>query len=273
MKEQIKPIDFAVSHILEMMDADCILSFGSRTASSVTISAFAGAETDNQKSIHYDLLAIIPDSAAEKPDFMGKLEEFSDLFFTVTLLVRTRSAVQQELEANSRFFHTVLENGELVYSKTGIIPEELTAEFDEGAAYEDTAAYWEEVWEHTAETTSLYINCGNPRMLLPLFHGCLKETCQGLIYVMLGLNTEKGYTLNQLLNLCDSIDPRFQDLLPLATEGDRYHYGLLMAGEWVGRFGRDREPILNYLHKPCDDFRELANEVCRQKLNTMKSEL
>ncbi len=272
MTEQLTPIDFAVSYIREMMDADCILSFGSRTENSLTTSAFDNGEQETEKSIHYDLLVIVPDSEGEKPDFMGKLEEFSNLLFTVTLLVRTHAAVLQELNANSRFFHTVLEKGELVYSKTGGIPAGLTANFNKKADYEEAAAYWKEVWEHTDETISLYINCSNPRMLLPLFHGCLKETCQGLIFVVLGLHTI-GYSLSQLLHLCDSIDPRFQDLIPMATELDRYHYKLLMAGEWPGRFSRKREPISCYFHKQCDDFRELANEVCKLKLKAMKSDL
>ncbi len=272
MKEQSKPIDAAVGYIREMIDADCILSFGSRVKHSLSTSAFKNGEEDEQKSIHYDLLAIIPDSEGKKADYMGKLEEFKDLFFTVNLLVRTNSAVQTELNANSRFFHTVLEKGELVYSKTGALPTGLTGQFDAKADYEEAARYWDDLLESTEESLGLCYNCFNPRIEIPLLHGCLKQICEGLIYVMLGLRTE-GYTLPQLLSLCDSIDPRFQDLLPMVKEGDRYHNGLLMAGEWIGQFGKDREPISVFVEKQCDDFRDLAIEVCEKELERRESAL
>ena len=265
MKEQLKPIDFAVDYIREMMDVDCILCFGSRAAGSVSSSAFDDGEEDNQKSIHYDLLAIVPDREGGKPDFMGKLEEFPELLFTVNLLVRTHSVLQEELLSNSRFFHTVLENGELVYSKAGDVPAGLAGTFDKKASYEDAAAYWDQVWESTDESLGMCYGCTNPHIEIPLLHGCLKEICQGLIYVVLGLRTG-GYTLEQLLSLCSSIDPRFQDLLPTVNEGDRYHYGLLMAGEWIGKFGMNREPISVFVEKQCSDFRDLAKEVCEQEL-------
>ena len=265
MKEQSKPIDAAVGYLREMIDADCILSFGSRIRHSFTTSAFTDEAEEEQKSIHYDLLAIIPDSEGEKADYIGRLEEFKDLFFTVNLLVRTNSAVQKELDANSRFFHTVLEKGELVYSKTGALPTGLTGQFDAKANYEAAAEYWDDILESTDETIGMCYNCTNPRIEIPLLHGCLKQICEGLIFLMLGLRTE-GYTLTQLLSLCDSIDTRFRDLLPIVNDGDRYHYGLLMAGEWIGQFGRDREPISAFVEKQCDDFRDLAKEVCELEL-------
>ena len=272
MTAHIKPIEYAVNYIREMMDVDCILSFGSRTGYSLTTSAFDSTEEQEQKSIHYDLLAIIPEDEGRKADFIGQLEEFSELFFTLNLLVRTQSEVQQGLNANSRFYHTVLGDGELVYSKTGRVPEGLTGQFDAKADYKDTLAYWNQVWKNTDESLGMCYNCGNPHVEIPLLHGCLKELCQGLIYVMLGLRTE-GYTLSQLLNLCDSIDPRFQDLLPIVNEVDRYHYELLMAGEWIGKYGRDREPIADFVEKQCDNFRDLAQEVCEQELARRESEL
>lgn len=64
----------------------------------------------------------------------------------------------------------------------------------------------------------------------------------------------------------------YEVLIPLVTEHNLYHYHVILQGYWEGKYGRDQEPILNYLSKYLDDLSELAKEMCEAKLGTIEDE-
>ena len=271
MIEQSKPINLAVSYINEIMDTDFIFCFGSRFENTLTGSIFNEDMEENEKSMHFDLLVITPDDDTYKPDFTGNLETFSDMLYTVTTLVRTRTQVQKELIANNRFFHKVISKAELVYSKNGEKAPGFSGSFYASADYQKTVDYWKRCCIDMDEYLALASNSKQAHIAVPLLNKCMKAGCRGLLFVMLGYAAEEC-TLNQLLNLCDLVDVRFQNIIPLLTSNDQYDYEVLMNGSWQGNYGEDREPMIPYLYKYCDDFTKLTKLLCEFRLESMKTE-
>lgn len=269
MQHQSKPLALAINYINQFMDTECIFCYGTRVAKGQTASLFTNPMQTVNKSIHFDLLAITSNTC-NLPDFIGKIDNIDNIDITVTLIAHTHYAVQQALKENNRFFHSVIKNGALVDSGTGKLPINLTAVFNQEEDDHATLGYWKNCLSSAVGFSDLAFNSsGDNHIAIPLLKKSMQQACLGLIYVFFGYQPE-GYELDELLELCNSVDLRSGELVPLVTEKERFNYRILIDGFWNGEYGEGMEPDIAWIHGCCDQFIAYAKELCCYKLQLME---
>lgn len=270
MKDQSHPIHYAVSHINKLMNTAYIFCYGHRSNNSHTDTLFWRAENTASKSLHYDFLVITPHKMDTPAINCMEITHPDGLSLSLTLIVHTLEEVTQGIKENNRFYHTVVNRAEKVYANTESLPAELQTPFNQKADEALTLSHSYTFYENLEVYSQMIYTIEKPHLSVPLICEMLKQACLLLIYVRMGYEPE-NYTLADLLNLCNSIDRRCENIIPRITEADRYHYQLLIQGYWKGKYGIDREPITVYLHKTCDDFTALATEICEAQLKAIES--
>ncbi|WP_442588444.1 hypothetical protein ACSBL2_20600 [Pedobacter sp. AW31-3R] len=264
MNIQTELMAMAINYITEVMEAEHIYCFGSRHLQQQTESVF-GDRKGLKRAVHFDLL-VVTDNLCPRPDFIGRLENIEGMEVTVCLMVCTRAALDGGLLNNNRFYHTVISKGRLVYGKIGtapLLPVVFDGERDLGAI----RAYRENCAARGAKSVFSTMNYKNifNFSAIPLYTKSLVEVCREVVYVCMGYEPE-GYSLEQLLDLCDSIDPRFNELIPRFTQRDIFHYKVLLKGSWRKGKVNMMEPRMLDLYDCCERFIGHAEAVCARKL-------
>lgn len=258
----------AANHIKELLAAEAIFCFGSSKNKTASASLFSNLPKRHSSAVHYDFLVITASHQSVKPGkrIKFKLPEVSRPI-TCTLIVHTIEEVTQAIKENNRFFHRLVHPMYRVHDakEQGRTWSTHDVNFDRQADERLTLEYSKTCKEQLTLNARILYDSQKPHICVPIISRQLEHACLFLIYVMMGYEP-KNYTLKDLLNLCQRIDPRFEQIIPKITEADRYHYQLLIQGFWKGKYGQDREPIIEYLLKIVDDFTALVEGICLVKL-------
>ncbi|WP_442588443.1 hypothetical protein ACSBL2_20595 [Pedobacter sp. AW31-3R] len=259
-------MELAATIIKEKMNAESVFCFGEATNHKTSCSFFSSQQRRYFSSMHYDFLVVTSAKTELKPGKRIKIKELMvQEEVACTLVVHTLEEVEQGLKDNNRFFHTVINTVEHVPGHDKLLAGLFTIPFDKEADQEDVLQRSQAFYADIEAYEQLRYSSQKPHICVPLISRQLEKVCLWLIYVMMGYEPQ-GYTLKGLVNLCTGIDRRFEKVIPRITEADCYHYKVLMQGVWKGKYGRDREPIMEYLHKAVDDFSSLAEEICGARL-------
>ncbi|WP_442591048.1 hypothetical protein ACSBL2_07445 [Pedobacter sp. AW31-3R] len=265
MNIQTKLLQLAINYINEVMATECMYCFGTRNTLQTTKSIFADPGMEQRTSIHFDMLVVTTNNCP-LPDFIGKLDNIKDMEVTVSLIVSTHAALQTALQHNNRFFHSIVRKGKLVHTKIGKTPIH-PGHFDEEKDRSTTRKYWDKCYKNgMASLHSALHNYHHIDIAIPLYTKNLTQICEGLIFVCLGY-TPSGYSLEQMLDLCNSIDLHFDGLIPKITERNIFNYHILMQGSWKKEKGNEMEPFINEIHSCCEEFSDYAKVLCEAKLN------
>lgn len=272
MNIKTKLLELAVNYINQVMETECIYCFGVRTALQTKQSIFSNAGLEERNSIHFDML-VVTTNRCPLPDFIGQLENITDMYVTVSLIVCTHAALYTELKNNNRFFHSIIRKGKLINSKIGKDPVH-PCQFDQEMDRSATRRYWNKCFKNGMANLDTALNSYHDyKTAIPFYTKSLKQICEGLIYVYLGYQPT-GYSLEQMLDLCTSIDQQIDELFPKVTERNVFHYDILMQGFWEKADGQDMEPFMDEIHRCCEEFTNYAALLCRLRLDAnSKAEL
>lgn len=271
MIQPTEAMHLSIRHIKTLMKAGAIICYGQSYKTTNHYSFFNNPEKSKPVTHdHYDYLVISQNKTAVQPGELlesGKPESATP--YSCSLIVHTPDEVIQGLKENNRFFHALMNKTLWRYCKPHFLNETHSYIFkpknDRLLTLKNSHAYEEQLETYA----QIAYASQSPHICVPLFSAQLEHACLLLIYVVMGYEPQ-NYTLRGLLNLCNTIDSRFEKIIPTITEDDCYHYHLLEKGIWKGKYGRDREPVVAYLHKACDDFTSLVKEITKAKLNSLK---
>lgn len=264
--------DLTVQYITEELDVHSIYLFGKRCVQVYEECIFREDATTELKSNQFYLFVITMTTCRNLSNLHHKLETIEDEALAYTLIIRSQKEVNKALHLNNRFFHTILKHVKPVYSSA--IPIDLTTRFNPETDYLTTLSYWNSCYKKAMKARDIAFLCQeleykplkSSEINNPLFQyqeqvstaihfmaNALTHTCLGLIFVFLGYKPLK-FSLSNLLDLCQCIDPEIKNLIPRVTEEDEFHYQLFDSGKWNAKIEDKYEPDISLMDKRLGDF-------------------
>jgi|GEM_PF-749315 len=249
---------------------DSIYCFGHRHEVNFRYSALIeDAKADYH---HYDLLLITNEDITEVAAQEGQINAMN-LPYAVTLIAHSPSSIEKALAEDNRFFHHVLQNGELVYGKA-LVSREIN---QHQAEYKSFKMKSEVSWFRRNFRASGFLTSANAALdegyeevPVSLFNQCLEQVCLGMIEVFLGYKPNR-HKLNHLFNLCNNFSTLTTEIFPRRTEEEKKFFKLLDQSVNDVRFLMSwsvNPADIDLLGRKCKTFLEKAEKLVEEYLET-----
>lgn len=278
METQIKKADLdrkahfnaLLIRLVEKYQPTRIISFGQQTRQNRLKGCFVKKKTEQ---VHYCLLICMESSTKidyEVQDFVNNHYQNGQ----ATIVCHGESSIQEQIEANNRFFITVLSKGKLLYTKSGFRDNLSIPKFDPSNALERAE-------KHVAHRMALakgFLECareslcgGNNSIATFSLHQAVEQACMVLIKVH--IDYRSGFhNLHRLLGLCRSFSDEPYNLLVGDSLSARRLFDILMKSYSKTRYSLDftvTQKDAEELLEKVSSFIELVESMCRTKMDSL----
>ena len=248
-----------------------IICFSSQSLSYELKGCF-GAATD--KHVHYCLLII----TGSKCRIDYEIQDYCNSHFyygRISILCHSKEAVNEAIEANSRFFIQVLQNGELIYAADGLLSDQDLPEFNPGQSVIKARKHWKHrmpLAEGFLEGAGIYLDKGQYNLSVFMMHQSVEQCCSLLVRIVMGYRAD-FHNIQRLLFLCRCFSEEPFKLFITGTESDAKLFDLLVKSysqaRYSGSFLVDQEDV-KLLFARVTSFLELVKVLCSKKIDELQ---
>lgn len=250
-----------------------IYCFGKHIESTNKKGSFIG--TVDEESYQYFLLMVterVTRIEHEVQDFANN----NYLFGTVNILAHGKETIAEAIKANSRFFITIANTAQLIYSDDGMMQAVATIDFiPTQAALKARKHYHHRIQLATGFFESAKECQNKQRFHLTFFmlHQAVEQCCNALIRVHLAYRSDI-HNLYRQLSLCNSFSPAPSKLFLSASE-DKRLFDIMVKSYSAARYKDDfnvEQDDAEQLLIRVSVFLDLAEVMCLQKIESLTKE-
>jgi len=193
---------------------------------------------------------------------------------SITILVHGKETITAAVKANNRFFISVANHGELLYSQDSTIKSFQVAEFIPTQA----ALKAKKHYDHRRllaigflESAQECLRTGKYHLSVFMMHQVVEQCCIGLIRVHLAYRSDI-HNLYRLLNLCDCFCPELSEVF--LSNGNRL-FDLMVKSYSAARYRDDfhvEQSDAEKLYNQVSAFLKLTAVMCEGKIKTLALE-
>ncbi|MCH7407577.1 HEPN domain-containing protein [Belliella aquatica] len=257
--------------LVERFQPTRIISFGKQSLQNKLKGCFASKKIVEQ---HFCLL--ICTESCTRVDY--EIQEFVNNHYQngqITIIAHGESTIKEQIEANNRFFITVLSKGKYLYSKTGYINDQSIPKFNPSKALVKA----EKHFSHRISLAKGFFDCakeslrkGNYNITAFLLHQAVEQSCITLIIVHIDYRSE-FHNLNRLLGLCRSFSDEPYKLLIGEMESRRRQFDILIKSYGKARYASEFTVSQKYAEELCENvssFIELTELMCKNRIKNFE---
>lgn len=193
---------------------------------------------------------------------------------TITLLVHGKETLTEAVRANNRFFISVANSGELLYSQDGMIRSFQVPDFIPTQAAVKARKHYlhrEDIAMGFLESALACLRTGKYHLSLFMLHQVVEQCCIALIRVHLAYRSDI-HNLYRLLRLCDSFSPALSGFFLQEIEGGRRLFDLLVKSYSAARYNDDftvEQSDAEKLYNQVAAFLKLTGTLCIGKIDAL----
>ncbi|MCX2479363.1 HEPN domain-containing protein [Pedobacter sp. MC2016-15] len=250
-----------------------IYSFGSKIESFVKAGCFT--EHVNQETHHYFLLLITESNTR----IDHEVQEYASThynFGSITILSHGQIAIKEAINDGSRFFISIYNEGQLLYSHNGLSNFEHIGKVDP----EKSVMKAQQYLEHRLSLAEGFLQGARECLVQKkytivsfMLHQAVEQCCILLIKVHLGYKSEI-HNLLRLLRLCQSFSDRPIKTFLSGSPKDEKLFHLLLKSYSESRYGSSFSITQNdaeSLYERVTSFILLTDEMCKAKIEILKA--
>lgn len=255
--------------LVEKFQPTRIISFGQQRLRNRLKGCFA---SKNSEILHACLLICMESCA--RIDY--EIQDFVNHHYQIgqaTIVCHGESSIQEQIEANNRFFITVLSKGKYLYTKSGFIDNLFIPKFNPSNALEKA----EKHFSNRMAFAKGFLECardslsrGNYNITTFSLHQAVEQSCILLIKVHIDYRSE-FHNLHRLLGLCRSFSDEPHRLFLGEKASCRRLFDILMKSYSKTRYSldftvspKDAEELLEKV----SSFIELVETMCQVKMES-----
>ncbi|MET1053956.1 MAG: HEPN domain-containing protein, partial [Pedobacter sp.] len=196
---------------------------------------------------------------------------------TITLLVHGKETLTEAVRANNRFFITVANSGELLYSHDGMIRSFQVPDFIPTQAAVKARKHYRHRTDIATGFLESAMEClrkGKYQLSVFMLHQVVEQCCIALIRVHLAYRSDI-HNLYRLLRLCDSFSPALSVLFLEESEEGRRLFDLMVKSYSAARYKDDfhvEQSDAEKLYNQVAVFLKLTGTLCSDKIELLAIE-
>lgn len=230
----------------------------------------------------YDLLVVVDrEELTDVPEFWSRTEEWlleeiasgMNLRTPVSLIYHSLDEVNEKLRLGRYFFIDIVREGIVLFEEPGhFFAESQPLSPDE--ALRETREYYEEWFESAhafATGAKYYRSIGRPKEAAFNLHQAT-ERFYHCLFLVRTLYSPKTHNLNQLRQLAETVEPRFNEVWPRRTKFERRCYELLREAYVKARYSRHyriSDEQLDWLSGRVARLQAIVRELCEERIATL----
>jgi len=196
---------------------------------------------------------------------------------TITILVHGKQAMIEAIKANNKFFITVANHGELLYSHDPTVRSFQVPEYIPTRAAEKAKKHHQ---RHLSRATGFIdsamecLRTEKCHLCLFMLHQVVEQCCLGMIRIHLGYKSDI-HNLYRLLRLCDSFSPAMSGMFLDEGEEGRRLFDLIANSYSAARYQdvfEVSQQDANKLLTQVESFLTMANILCIDKIEALTVE-
>ncbi|MEB2774618.1 HEPN domain-containing protein [Algoriphagus sp. D3-2-R+10] len=263
-----------LEQLVEKFQPVRIISFGKQTIQNEIVGCFGSKQLVHQ---HYCLLMV-----TESPTRIDyEVQDFTTKHYhngQITIVCHGETSINDAIQSDSRFFITVLSQGQLLYSKDGFSTFDSVPALNPIKALEKA----EQSFFHRMPMAEGFLDCAhgclsrqNSNICTFLMHQAVEQSCIVLIRVYTGYRSE-FHNLSRLLGFirCFSDDP--YDLLVGGNPLERKLFDILIKSYSQARYAPSftiEQKDAEQLFVKVSSFVQLIKTMCVNKMEDLANEV
>ncbi|QEM03055.1 HEPN domain-containing protein [Mucilaginibacter rubeus] len=263
-----------ITLIVENRTPDQIYVFGNIIFQTIRSHLFSQERNAHNNTLHYDLLAI---SSVPNP-YGNNIQSIVNTIdgITINLFIHSKDEVLKKIENQNKFFQTVIQHGQLVYSKITLIDKGTILKTDIELNYTKTKANaTRRIFRATAILkAAALIKDEVFEVTVFLLSQSLEQACLGLIYNFWGYSPNL-HSLTHLLSICKIFWPENEDYFPMQTLYDKKLLAILSQSHSELRYAVSKSidpDDLNEVYLRCNSFVLRSEKVYLNTLSDLEIE-
>ncbi|MGY6744915.1 MAG: HEPN domain-containing protein [Cecembia sp.] len=274
-KDSVTHFNECLKLLVEKYQPTRIISFGKQSLQNKNKGCFVNSKTEVK---HYCLLICM--ESCTRIDY--EIQDFINHHYQdgqITIVCHGENSIMEQLEANNRFFITVLSKGKYLYSKSGFIENQLPPKYNPLNALEKA----EKHFNHRIFLAKGFFDCaresqcrGNYMITAFSLHQAVEQSCILLIKIHLDYRSE-FHNLFRLLGLCRSFSDEPYNVLVGERPSSQRLFNILIRSYGKARYSLDFDVSQKDAEALCEKvscFIDLVESMCRtqmEKLAELKS--
>ena len=232
---------------------------------------------NRREETYHHFLLMVTESATRIEHQVQDFSNHSYHFGKVTILVHGRDAIQEAVRANSRFFITVLNRGQLIYNKDGMLQTDGVADYiPTQASVKAQKHYNHRLPLATGFFASAKECLANQHYNLSAFmaHQVVEQCGIALIRVHLAYRCDI-HNIYRQLNICDSFTSAPSKLLLSGKKDDKRLMEIMVKSYSSARYKDDFKVCqadAEQLVLKAFKFVKLTEVLCKQKIEKLALE-
>ncbi len=232
---------------------------------------------DSREETYHHFLLMVTESSTR---IEHQVQDFSNHSYhpgKVTILVHGKDTIQEAIRANSRFFMTILNSGQLIYNEDGMLqPEGVPDYIPTQAAVKAQKHYNHRLPLANGFFASAKECLANQHYHLSAFmaHQVVEQCCIALIRVHLAYRCDI-HNIYRQLSVCDSFSAAPSKLLLSGRKDDKRLMEIMVKSYSAARYRDDfnvGQTDAEQLVVRAFKFIKLTEVLCRQKIEKLASE-
>jgi HEPN domain-containing protein len=263
-----------IQKLVERFQPTRIFSFGTHTVHQEIEGPFAHKDSKHR---HYCLL--ICTESCTRIDY--EVQEFANAHYYnghVTILCHGELTIKERIEANSRFFTSVISNGKLIYTKEGYVDAEFNAKYNPVKTLEKAERH---LFNRISLATGFLKSAeeslvrGQHNIATFLLHQAVEQSCSLLIRVHIDYRSE-FHNLNRLLGLTRCFSDEPTNLMIGDRTSGRRLFDILIKSYGQARYAPEffvAKKDAGELYDKVSAFIELTKNMCASKMRALEQEV
>ena len=269
-KDRIAHFNACLELLVEKYQPTRIISFGKQSIRNKSKGCFVSRKIE---IVHYCLLICM--ESCTRIDY--EIQDFVNHHYQngqITIVCHGESTIKEQIEANNRFFITVLSKGKYLYTKSGFIDNQFLPKYNPSKALEKA----EKHFTHRISLARGFFECareslcrGNYTITAFSLHQAVEQSCILLIKIHLDYRSE-FHNLFRLLELCRSFSDEPYNLMVGERPSCQRLFNILMKSYGKARYTLDfnvSQKDAEELYEKVSGFIELVESMCRIKMETL----
>jgi len=251
-----------------------IYCFGKLTKTCTKSGCFIDSINDQRN--RYYLLMITESSTRIEHEVQNYANDHF-LHGRITVLVHGKETLTRSIQANNRFFITVANSGELLYSEDETIESFKVKQFIPTQAAAKASKHFRRVTQLATGFLESGLEClrtGKYHLSVFMLHQVVEQCCIALIRVHLAYRSDI-HNLYRLLHLCDSFSPSVSDFFLNQGEEGRRLFDLLVRSYSAARYKDDflvEQTEAEQLYQEVSAFLQMTTTLCNDKIESLAFE-
>jgi len=233
-----------------------------------------GCFNDNHVSFHCNYCLLLVTETATRIDY--EVQDFVNSQYNqglITVICHGQKTIEEAIQANSRFFISVLTSGKLLYSKDGITSTSFVPPFIPNKGAIKALKHY----NHRMPLADGFLFCASEclekeqyKICAFMLHQAVEQTCICLIRVHIAYRSE-FHNLHRLLRLCLCFSDRPYQLFLSSPEEERLFDVMAKSyshARYKDDFSVSRQDA-EALYQRTQSFLSLAKAMCNEKIELL----